>query len=258
MKWIRTVIEKIAPSAFLKNSSTVRYVFSFVFVIAALLGTASVVSKNGSYVSLVVDSPIVAQDDVISIDVRVFAHTPINAVDIALRFPPEQVSVIEIDKGQSVLTLWTEEPAYKDGVVTLRGGTYKKGFIGEHSIATIQVKSKIAGEIEFLADSTRLLAGDGKGTEISSGKTPSVVVQVTDADTIATKNDPESSEKTLEAKAFVLVATDLDGDGDVSYKDVTMFMKHWVATDTVLDFNSDGKMSIHDFSILLFQYFKGS
>ncbi len=255
MKFVGAVLKFIAPTAYLANGRTVRYVFSFMFVLAALLGTASVISKDNSYVSLSTPQKTVNQSDIITLDVYVYAHTPINAVDIALRFPQDQVTVLSIDKGQSVLTLWTEEPKFENGLVTLRGGTYKKGFIGEHKIASIEVRSKTTGSIEFLADSTRLLAGDGKGTEIASGETPSVVVQVTDNNTPA--SEASVSDSSLEAKAFVVVATDIDADGAITLKDISSFMASWFSTDTVFDFNSDGKMSIQDFSILLADYFYG-
>ena len=77
------------------------------------------------------------------------ALRPVNAVDISVTFSPDQVEILGIDRGQSVITLWTEDPHVEGNAVIMRGGTYAKGFVGEHKIATLKVRAKASGKAMF-------------------------------------------------------------------------------------------------------------
>ena len=126
MKFFRRVLNKVFPTLGLKNSPTVRYAFSFLFVFAAIASIAAVSSSKGSYVKVVPSANMVEVGTQFTLEVYVFADAPINAVDLSVLYPEAQVEVLGIDKGESVITLWTEEPNVKDGAVILRGGTYKR------------------------------------------------------------------------------------------------------------------------------------
>src|SRR5690606_17479817 len=128
---------------------------------AALIGSDGV-----SYVKLEVTNSVVTAGDVFAVDIYAFAHVPVNAVDITLRFDESAVEVVSVDRGQSVLTLWTEDPVIADDYVTLRGGTFRKGFLGEHKIATVELRALEGGSGEFKTENVLLLAGDGQGTPV--------------------------------------------------------------------------------------------
>ncbi len=247
MKQVVRFLSYFAPTYFLRDSRTVHYAFSFIFILAAILGMASLTPQAGSYVILSAAQTSVETGSVVPIDVYVYAHTPVNAVDISVSIPQEQVTIIGIDKGQTVLTLWTEEPSYANGVVTLRGGTFKKGFVGKHKIATIQAKTLKPGSVEFLAKEATLLAGDGTGSEVDMSSGQSIIMAI-----------HEPGAESVEAHAVMVLASDIDHDGVITMKDVQAFMVEWWRKDRVLDFNADGRMSIHDFSILLANYFTAS
>ena len=90
----------------------------------------------------------------------------------------------------------------------MRGGTYQKGFIGEHKIATIKARAKATGQAKFIAGSVKLLAGDGKGSDV-------------EAETAAVAETTIVPVGELPAAAFkgtgaVVVVTDIDGDGVIS------------------------------------------
>ena len=251
MKFLTSLFVFLFPTATLRNSRTVHYAFSFLFLFAAIVGMAAVATHDMSTIRIVSSEQSVERGKVFSIDVLVNANTPVNAVTITLRFPHDQVEVLGIDRGESVLTLWTGDPKVENGTVFLEGGTYKKGFIGEHKIATINLRALKSGKATFATGEIKLLAGDGKGT---------VVPTNTAAGTLSTAIfEPGTNPTSLVATGAVVVVTDLDGDGTVSLRDISSFMASWSGGGAVYDFNSDGKMTFRDFSIILSDFFtKGS
>lgn len=248
MKFIQRLIAALFPTAQLHNSRTVRYAFSFLFLFATVLGMAAVATKSTSSVRIVSNATTVEEGSTFSIDVLVYASVPVNAVDISLAFPTGQVEVLGIDKGESVLTLWTEDPHVEGNTVILRGGTYKKGFVGEHKIATIKVKAKSTGVAKFLTSNVKLLAGDGKGTDVTADVTNAIA----STDIVPVGDMPAV---TVKGSVAVVVATDIDGDGQISLRDISSFMASFATRDVTYDFNNDGAMTIRDFSILLSAYF---
>lgn len=248
MKFIQRLIATVFPTAQLHNSRTVRYAFSFLFLFATVLGMAAVGTKITSSVSLVSSASTVEEGQVFSVTVLVFAAVPVNAVDLTITFPATQVEVLGIDRGESVLTLWTEDPHVEGSSVIMRGGTFKKGFVGEHKIATIKVKAKAAGLAQFLAGNVKLLAGDGKGSDV----TADVSAAIAKTNIYTAGQIPASS---LVANARLVLVTDIDGDGAVSLRDISSFMASWAGVGAKYDFNNDGAMTFRDFSILLSDYF---
>jgi hypothetical protein len=176
---------------------------------------------------------------------------PVNAVDVTLKFDETALKVIGVDRGQSVLTIWTEDPIIEKDKVILRGGTFRKGFIGEHKIATVELEAKQSGQSELFASDIVLLAGDGKGTpvKVAKSETSTVDLYVYDENT-----DPAN----IAVSAGVAIITDIDSDGKVGLKDVSAFMGAWSSKTQIFDFNGDGKMSFKDFSIILADAFLGT
>lgn len=250
MKFLKRLLVAIFPTSQLHNSRTVRYAFSFLFLFAAVLGMAAVASKSGSAVLITTEQSSVEVGTVFSVDVLVYASTPVNAVDLSVTFPLEQVEILGIDRGESVITLWTEDPHVEGNTVIMRGGTYKKGFVGEHKIATIQVKAKASGQAKFLTSNVKLLAGDGKGTDVAADMSKATAAK----DIVLPGALPPAS--AITGNVAVILATDVDGDGQVSLRDISAFMAGWATRETQYDFNNDGMMSFRDFSILLADYFK--
>lgn len=215
-----------------------------------LLGASVITSKESSYIKLTADKSVVQAGDRIALDVYAYAHVPVNAVDITLRFEADAVEVIGVDRGQSVLTIWTEDPVIQSDKVILRGGTFKKGFLGEHKVATINLRAKQSGQSEFIASNVTLLAGDGRGTPVtvSESNNSSLSLMI---------YDENASPEDIGVDVSVAIVTDIDGDGKVSLKDVSSFMGAWTSKNRLYDFNGDGKMSFRDFSIILADVFRG-
>jgi hypothetical protein len=246
-KWLLKYFDGIR----FKKNATVRTMFSFSILGALLMLGASVITSNEvSYIKLTADKSVVQAGDSIALDVYAYAHVPVNAVDITLRFESSAVEVTGVDRGQSVLTIWTEDPIIENDKVILRGGTFKKGFIGEHKVATINVKAKQSGKSEFIASNVTLLAGDGRGT-------PVTVSESNDSSLSLMIYDENASPEDIGIDVSVTILTDIDGDGKVSLKDVSSFMGAWASKSKTFDFDGDGKMSFRDFSIILADVFRG-
>ena len=230
------------------KSTTVRYMFPAMITFAALLSLANVVSTQSSYIRLESSDTTIEAGDRFTLYVYAQAHVPVNAVDITLEFDADAVEVLEIDRGQSVLTLWAEDPIIKANQVILRGGTFRKGFIGEHEIAAIDLRALNTGSGSFEAKDVVLLAGDGSGAAVKVSKPADSKLNffIYDENT-----DPE----TIAINIKVKIVTDINGDGKITLADISAFMAAWGTKNTTYDFNSDGKMTFRDFSILLSDYF---
>ena len=115
------------PRARPLRGRTVRTMFSLVCTVAAGgLVAAAINSGADSFVRLEPSKNVVAAGDSFSIEVYAVAGEPVNAVDITLSFNDNDVRVQGIDTGESVITLWTEEPVAQNGTVHLSGGTDRK------------------------------------------------------------------------------------------------------------------------------------
>jgi hypothetical protein len=240
---LRTFFENLMP----KKGGTVRFMFPVVLGFAVILG-AQAISSQSSYIRLEADTTTIRAGDRFSLEVYAYAHVAVNAIDISLTFNPNNVEVIGVDKGQSVLTIWTEEPKIESDKVILRGGTFRRGFIGEHKIATINLLAKNTGQTTFGTGDVMLLAGDGRGTPVS-------VSEIKDSKLSLYVYDESENPDDIAVDIEVNLLTDLDGDGKVSLSDISAFMGAWASKSQNFDFNGDGRMTFRDFSIILASFF---
>ena len=231
-----------------RSSSTVRYMFPAVATFAALLGAAVITSDNASFVRLETSDRAVEAGERFTLEVYANASVPVNAVDITLAFDKNAVKVVEVDRGQSVLTIWTEDPIIKSNKVVLSGGTFRKGFLGEHLIATIDLEALNTGQGSFSASNVMFLAGDGSGSAVS-------VTQTNDSTVSFFVYDENTDPSEIALNVQVKIVTDINGDGKVTLADISAFMAAWNSKNGFYDFNNDGKMSFRDFSIILADFF---
>lgn len=239
---------KIISSLRSPRGITVRYMFPILMGFGVVMAANTIVSENSSYIRLESDKRTIEAGDSFSLDVYAFAHVPVNAVDITLRFNKDDVEIISVDRGQSVLTIWTEDPIIERDRVILRGGTFRNGFLGEHKVATIEMQANQTGPSEFSVADVLLLAGDGQGTPVSLAET-------TDSKVNLYIYDENTAPEDIGIDVRVKILTDIDGDGRVTLRDISAFMAAWTSRGKVFDFNNDGRMTFRDFSIILASYF---
>lgn len=248
MNRIRAIFRSLIAPLKVKRGRTVRYMFPIAIGFVALLGAQLMSATETSYIRLEIDKQAVKTNERFSVDVFAYAHVPVNAVDVTLQFDGNKFEVIAVDRGQSVLTIWTEDPIVTKNNVVLRGGTFRRGFIGEHKIATIDLTAKGTGSTQLNIDDVLLLAGDGQGTpvttSVSNDSTLNLYVY-----------DDNTNLADINVNVSVSLVTDLDGDGKVTLKDISVFMADWTRNRRVHDFNNDGRMTFIDFSIILADFF---
>ena len=227
-----------------KRNGTIRFMFPAVLSFAAVLGAAVVTSDEVSYIRLETSTQTIEAGDRFSIEVFAYAHVPVNAVDVTIQFDPESVKVISVDRGESVLTLWTQDPIIEKDRVLLQGGTFRRGFLTEHKIATINVRANDTGQSSFEATDVVLLAGDGSGSSVA-------VAEAVDSKVNFFIYDENTDPDSIKVAVNVDIITDIDGDGKVTIRDVSAFMAAWHSKSRIYDFNKDGRMNFRDFSIIL-------
>lgn len=239
-KWFQRFLYKFCVACKPHSSRTVRFAFP-VLVAAVLFLSAAVINTNHSYVTLETSTATVKEGEVFSLDVSVYAHRPVNAIDLAISYPKNQVMVKGIDAGQSVITLWAIDPYIENNTVYLQGGTFGEGFVGEHFIARIDAIALKSGSASIIAKNITLIAGDGEGTEVETAD-----------DQLAVNVRIANEQGELAGSINVVkILTDIDGDGEVDMADILAFMDAWFTGAIIFDFSGDGKMTFRDFSILL-------
>lgn len=221
------------------RARTIRHTFSFSTVaLVALLATV-LASTESSYVRLAAPEETVTAGEQFAVDVYVGAQEPVNAVDVIVQFPSERVTVDGIDTGNSVISIWTEEPYVDGDTVVFRGGTFRRGFVDEHLLGRINFTANETGRARFVINDTTLLAGDGSGSEVGDVTTEPIVV-------VAVGTDGE-----LEADVELTFVTDIDNDGAVTLSDINRFIEAWRKKQWIYDFNGDQTMNFKDFAIIL-------
>ena len=108
--------------------------------------------------------------------VNVFADskgTALNALSGVVSYPNNLLEVVSISKGQSIISLWVQEPSFSNtaGTVNFEGIVLNPGYNGANGkVLTITFKVKSVGVANFSFPSGSILANDGDGSEIISGK----------------------------------------------------------------------------------------
>lgn len=251
MTWLRRTVYYFSKPYRRNQSRTVRYAFPVVLGALVLLSAATITSLETTTIEVEPSANNVRAGDVLNLDVYVSASEPVNAVDIELSIPSSQLKVTGIDTGESVITLWTDEPYEEDGVVYLRGGTFRRGFLGKHLIATVNAKAVNTGLAYVNVSESLLLAGDGTGSEVTSSPTDANAVKLYIANEQGQLVGLTDSAGTFEGSVEIRIVTDIDGDGDVSINDLSRFMAAWHSKSVIYDFSGDGKMTFRDFAIIL-------
>jgi len=230
------------------RATTVRYMFPAVLGFATLLGALSLSATSNSFVLLETNVQAIESGELFEVRVLTSAHVPVNAVDITVKFPKDKLEVFSVDRGQSVLTIWTQDPVVTPSTVRLSGGTFRRGFIGKHEIATINFRALKTGQYKVSLSDVTLVAGDGTGAKVAVTKQPN--------DTIALFNfDENTSQEEIKVAIASKMVTDLNNDGRVTLQDISAFMGAWSNRSQIFDFNKDGRMTFRDFSIILADYF---
>jgi len=226
------------------------------YLITGILLTAAVVTSFlGSYQADMRLDPLegwTELNEVFVVNVLVEANTPVNVFQGDLTFDPEYLTVDSIDYNNSVADLWTTEPWYSNGAGTINfagGTTQLGGFIGEDSLMQIAFRTKKVGNSRVRFTDVKILQHDGMGSDAIIAESFDAVFAVIDS-----SNAVITDKSGNKAKLYVLpntTPTDLNGDGEQTLADLSIFMGDLAGGNLRSDFNRDGKTTLADLSILL-------
>lgn len=172
--------------------------------------------------------------------------TPVNAVQADFSYPGDKLQFVSIDGAGSAYA--TEAPSTGgSGKVSIARGSIQP-VTGDALIAKVTFKALSAGTapLAFMDGTVLLRASDN--TDIIGG------LANTDSSTVTIGGsgnpNPNPNPNPTPRKG------DMNGDGSVNFEDLAMFLLRWATTDPTADFDSDGRVTIYDLSILLSQYGK--
>jgi len=92
----------------------------------------------------------------------------VNSAQAVIHFPTDMLEVLSLSKDDSIFSLWPEEPVFSnsDGKISFAGGLPHPGFQEIGNIITINFKGKEQGLVHITFGPSKILANDGKGTNI--------------------------------------------------------------------------------------------
>ena len=126
---------------------------------AALAATLSLSPGTGVYSS----------GSTFTVNVRVNTQgKPINAAEGTLKFNPNELTVIGVNRASSIFNLWVAEPAFSNsaGNITFSGGS-PAGYTGSGgTVMTVTFRAAGAGSPRVSFTNGSVLANDGKGTNV--------------------------------------------------------------------------------------------
>lgn len=227
-------------------------------IIAGVLGVSGflIAPLNTDYATTIRIEPptgVVVVGETFTIALIVDSNQPVNAFQGLLTFNPEILLVESIDYNTSIANLWAEEPWYSNGSGTINfiGGTTKiGGFLGEGTLLTVTFKTKQLGEASIKMNEAKILKHDGLGTEAPLEGPIDSLFTVLDQSSQTTILLDTSLPGPVISILPELPHTDLNGDGEQTIADVSIFMSHLVTQDNRSDFNQDGSVDLKDLSIL--------
>lgn len=207
------------------------------FIAFGLVGLNSINQPETPGASLAIQPAVhdFSPDQTFSVNVVVNAEVPINAVEATLLFEPDKLEAVEVSKDGSIMLLWVEEPSFSNasGTIKFVGGLYG-GFTGqEGKVIGAVFKAKNPGIAKISLEEAKVLAHDGKGTDILR----------------------KTAGATYLIKAEEPPSPDFDDDGKVGLRDISMLIFHIAADyNPQYDLNQDGEINGRDFSILLSRF----
>lgn len=109
----------------------------------------------------------------------VSSQAPLNAVGGTIAFPNKKLQVTSISKAQSIVSVWIEEPSYKNqaGTIQFEGIVPNPGYTGTFGrVLSITFRVLQAGDARISVLNGSVLANDGEGTQILKNSSDLILV----------------------------------------------------------------------------------
>lgn len=134
---------------------------------------------------------------------RVLVNTagkPINAAEGTLKFNPQELTVVSVDRSGSIFNLWVTEPTFSNsaGTITFSGGL-PSGYTGSSgTVFNVTFRTKAASNAKVSLTGGSVLANDGMGTNVLTGmsggtytvQAPSTTPEPEEIEYVAPANTP--------------------------------------------------------------------
>ena len=147
------MIKKILKTQFL-----ILFISSFLFI---------ALSINAATLYLSPDSQNIYQDNSFITEVRLDTEgEEINTTEVNIIYSSDLLEIVDINNGDSILTLWPKEPLTQNGNISFIAGM-PNGFQGQDGlIIRLIFRGKGIGEgVVNFEESSKILLNDGQGTE---------------------------------------------------------------------------------------------
>jgi hypothetical protein len=187
-----------------------------------------------------------------TVSVIIESSIPVNVFMGDISFDHQHLTIESIDYNQSVADLWTTEPWYSngEGTINFAGGTTQTGgFTGQDTIITITFNTKKVGDAQVVFKDIKIFRHDGLGNEANTAEPIDGLFSIQN-----TANKVITEKSGNKTQFFVLSdtqTTDLNGDGQQTLADLSIFMRDFATQNFRSDFNVDGKVNLSDMSIML-------
>ncbi len=145
------------------------YLFLILFIISFFINLNKV---SAATLNFSPSSGTYSIGDVIKIDVSISSDQSINAISGNVFFPNNILFLTSLSKDSSIINLWTHDPSFSndDGLINFEGVIFN-GYSGKNgNIITLFFNVKSEGNAILKFSDVSILANDGKGTDIFSGK----------------------------------------------------------------------------------------
>jgi hypothetical protein len=96
----------------------------------------------------------------------------VNAVEASLKFDPAVLSVVNVSKTGSVLSLWPVEPSFSNSAGTISfGGGSPTPFTAQSNLVSVTFRTVAAGNGAVTVTNASVLRADGTGTDVYNRST---------------------------------------------------------------------------------------
>jgi hypothetical protein len=155
------------------------------------------------------------------------AGKPINAAEGTLKFNPQELSVVSIDRSNSIFNLWVTEPTFSNaaGTITFSGGL-PSGYTGAAgTVFNVTFRTKAASTAKVSLTGGSVLANDGMGTNVLTGMSGGTYT----VQAVSTTPEPEVVEYVAPANtpAAPKVTSSTHADSDAWYQSKSAAL-NWV------------------------------
>jgi hypothetical protein len=161
------MIKKINMSNYSKLCRSVGILTRFVFGLLIVFGAASHVDAASLAVSP--STAVYTSGQVFTVNIVVNTDgKSVNAAEGSLSFNPNELSVVSVDRNNSIFNLWVAEPAFSNsaGTISFSGGL-PSGYSGRvGTIMSVTFRAVGSGAVRANFRDGSVLANDGRGTNI--------------------------------------------------------------------------------------------